>query len=197
MEFGVGDTWNEVLDELLHTGTHSPSLPGKTDVVELSLAAKNSITVFHPHMDEAIEVAQNLDNTLKYATFKVIKSTTTTESESNPTSTSKRNAFSVLMSSATELSKFAKHKDATGQKFTGDALQGMVFVKLQLACNTHIEFAYYATGFATRKDVCCHCAVDGVQRDANLLKQYRVVLPVCADCLLAGKDSVKRNPIKN
>ncbi|XP_033749002.1 uncharacterized protein LOC117333692 [Pecten maximus] len=118
MEFGVGDTWNEVLDELLHTGTHSPSLPGKTDVVELSLAAKNSITVFHPHMDEAIEVAQNLDNTLKYATFKVIKSTTTTESESNPTSTSKRNAFSVLMSSATELSKFAKHKDATGQKFT-------------------------------------------------------------------------------
>lgn len=78
----------------------------------------------------------------------------------------------------------------------GDALQGLVFVRLQLSCNSHIEFPYYSAN-NTRKDMCCHCAAEGVQKDQELMKTFRVVLPVCVQCHAAGKETPKRNPIKN
>ncbi|XP_071122564.1 uncharacterized protein [Mytilus edulis] len=91
-----------------------------------------------------------------------------------------------------------KHDYTCGALITpdGDALQGLVFVRLQLSCNSNIEFPYYAAN-NTRKDICCHCAAEGVQKDQELMKTFRVVLPVCVQCHAAGKETPKRNPIKN
>ena len=79
---------------------------------------------------------------------------------------------------------------------TGDALQGIVFVRLQLNCGMPIEFTYYSSSAITRKDLCCHCATEGIERDQEVLKQYKVVLPVCELCKSAGKGIPKRGPLK-
>lgn len=79
---------------------------------------------------------------------------------------------------------------------TGDALQGLVFVRLQLNCVMPIEYTYYSSTAVTRKDVCCHSAVEGVDRDKELLKQFKIVLPVCEGCKTGGKPIPRRNPLK-
>ena len=47
-----------------------------------------------------------------------------------------------------------------------------------------------------RKDKCCHCAVDKTKRDKDLLKIFRVFLPICAECKEKGLLVMKRNPFK-
>lgn len=79
--------------------------------------------------------------------------------------------------------------------FTGDHLQGSVFVRLQLACESPIQFSYY-TSKVGRTDVCCHCGGVNAEQDKELLKQYRTVLPICKSRTCVAKGALKRCPIK-
>ena len=75
-----------------------------------------------------------------------------------------------------------------------DKLHGKLFVLLQLACKSPIEWAYYASSIG-KQDTCCHCGKKGAKKDEDLLKKYKIVLPSCNNCL--HKKSLKRNPIKS
>lgn len=79
--------------------------------------------------------------------------------------------------------------------FIGDVLHGIVLVRLQLCCSSPVEWAYYAAT-NTRKDICCYCAEENTERDKELLKEYRVVLPICAQCRGSGQPTLKRLPLK-
>lgn len=79
--------------------------------------------------------------------------------------------------------------------FAGDVLHGKVFVRLQLSCSSHIEFAFYASNIG-RVDLCAHCASPETNKDQELLKKFKVVLPVCGECIKRKKDIPKRNPKK-
>ncbi|WAR00571.1 hypothetical protein MAR_024943 [Mya arenaria] len=70
----------------------------------------------------------------------------------------------------------------------GSLITPEVFVRLQLSCISPIEFAYYASSSTTKKDICCHCAADNSERDADLLTKFRVVLPICNACRNDGKE---------
>ena len=59
---------------------------------------------------------------------------------------------------------------------SGDHLQGVVFVRLQLSCNSPVEVAYYSASHITRQDICCYCAAtEDAERDQESLKTHRVV----------------------
>ncbi|XP_050406044.2 uncharacterized protein LOC126821627 [Patella vulgata] len=75
----------------------------------------------------------------------------------------------------------------------GHALQGVIFCRLQLSCISNIEFPYYSSGIG-RSDLCCHCAKEGAERDKALCNSYKIVLPVCKECLESGKQTPKRQP---
>lgn len=62
----------------------------------------------------------------------------------------------------------------------GDILQGKVFVRLQMSCQSPIEFPYYSSTVG-RVDVCAHCTLPS-EKSQEMLKKYKVVLPVCAQC---------------
>lgn len=79
--------------------------------------------------------------------------------------------------------------------FAGDVLHGKVFVRLQLSCSSHIEFAFYASNIG-RVDLCAYCASPETNKDQELLKKFKVVLPVCGECIQRKKDIPKRNPKK-
>jgi hypothetical protein len=65
-------------------------------------------------------------------------------------------------------------------------------------CNSPIEFAYYATNnpLPVDRTICCYCTAPQAERDKELLKKFRVVLPMCIRCKTSGKESIKRNPLK-
>ena len=77
--------------------------------------------------------------------------------------------------------------------FLGDDLHGIVFVRLQLCCTSPIEFTYYSSSLGNQS-VCSYCAMEGAEKDQVLLKSYKVVLPICAECKQT-KDVMKRNPL--
>ena len=80
---------------------------------------------------------------------------------------------------------------------SGDHLQGVVFVWLQLSCNSPVEVAYYSASHITRQDICCYCAAtEDAERDQESLKTHRVVLPICKSCKHADKPVIKRLPRK-
>ena len=80
--------------------------------------------------------------------------------------------------------------------FTGQPLFGEVFVRLQLSCQKPIEFAYYASAIG-RKGKCCYCGADGGEKEKDLLKKHKVVLPRCKECEEKRKPVLKRNPLPN
>ncbi|CAC5408779.1 unnamed protein product [Mytilus coruscus] len=79
----------------------------------------------------------------------------------------------------------------------GDILQGVICVRMQLDCRSHIEFPYYAdtNTVNVNKNICCHCGEAG-EKDRDLLKKFKVVLPICRGCQDLGKEAMKRSPIK-
>lgn len=56
--------------------------------------------------------------------------------------------------------------------FAGDVLHGKVFVRLQLSCSSHIEFAFYASNIG-RVDLCAHCASPETNKDQEQLKKIK------------------------
>ncbi|CAC5366714.1 unnamed protein product [Mytilus coruscus] len=77
----------------------------------------------------------------------------------------------------------------------GDVLHGKVFVRLQMACTTHIEFSYYGSSVG-RVDICAQCASPDTTKDPELLKKFKIVLPVCKACVHGNKEVPKTNPKK-
>ena len=76
------------------------------------------------------------------------------------------------------------------------SLSGQVFTRLELSCQSPLEWAYYgATKTAVRKDACCHCGKVDATVDKELLKCYKTVLPICTSCLNAGKEPLKKTLI--
>jgi hypothetical protein len=47
---------------------------------------------------------------------------------------------------------------------SGHILQGKVFIKVQINCQSPIEWAYYASSIG-KPNVCCYCAAEGIQQD--------------------------------
>ena len=72
----------------------------------------------------------------------------------------------------------------------GDALDGIVTVRLQMLCETHVEFANYASSL-WRQDVCAHCGAVGAEKSQDYCQQFRVVLPVCSHCISLNKEIPK------
>jgi len=68
----------------------------------------------------------------------------------------------------------------------GDALNSVVAVRLQMSCQMHVEFAYYASSRG-RQDVCAYCGVVGAEKNQEFCKPFLIVIPVCADCLILNK----------
>ena len=41
------------------------------------------------------------------------------------------------------------------------------FIKIQINCQSPIEWAYYASGIG-KPDLCCYCSAEGIQQDNDL-----------------------------
>ena len=61
-----------------------------------------------------------------------------------------------------------------------------MFVRLQLSCQSPVEFPYYASGIR-QPDICAHRAAPDYQQDKELLKRFRVILPVYNLCIVSKK----------
>ncbi|XP_076111455.1 uncharacterized protein LOC143079761 [Mytilus galloprovincialis] len=92
-------------------------------------------------------------------------------------------------------SKVPSKLDETAPRFTGDVIHGKAFVRLQMSCTTHIEFAYYGSSVG-RLDLCAQCVSPDTTKDPELLKKFKIVLPVCKACIDRKKEIPKRNPKK-
>jgi hypothetical protein len=75
----------------------------------------------------------------------------------------------------------------------GHALHKTVLTRTPLSCADHVEIPYYSTGYG-RADICCHCAIEDVTLDDSLLKKFKTVLPMCADCSRRGCAVVCQRP---
>jgi hypothetical protein len=45
------------------------------------------------------------------------------------------------------------------------------FIKVQINCQSPIEWPYYASSIG-KPDLCCYCAAEGIQQDNDLMKKY-------------------------
>ena len=53
--------------------------------------------------------------------------------------------------------------------------------------------SYYSTSANIgRKNICCHCGIEGAEQDREAAEQYRTVIPFCAGCKASGKEIIKR-----
>ena len=68
-----------------------------------------------------------------------------------------------------------------------------VFVRLSLTCASQIEVPYYSSRVGM-PETCVHCGQTGGSRPQDLVRQFKVVLPVCKDCLEKGKKHITRLP---
>lgn len=118
-----------------------------------------------------------------------------TSTEKEASSSNIVNTFDKMVGASQAVNKLSKRKEEAINKFTGDALEGVVNVRLQIDCNTHVEFPYYASTLA-QPDICAFCAAVGATKDQDAIKTHHIVLPVCRDCVIIGKLPPKRNPIK-
>ncbi|VDI28053.1 Hypothetical predicted protein [Mytilus galloprovincialis] len=73
----------------------------------------------------------------------------------------------------------------------GDVLHGKAFERLQMSCTTHIEFAYYGSSVG-RLYLCVQCPSPDTTTDPELLKKFKIVLPVCKACI-DRKKQIQRN----
>ena len=75
-------------------------------------------------------------------------------------------------------------------------MHGTVFVLLQLSCQKSIEFPYHDASSLGQKDKFCHCATEKAARDKDLLKKFKIVLPICTEYEEKGLTVMKRSPFK-
>ena len=76
-------------------------------------------------------------------------------------------------------------------------LSGSVFNRLEMQCDTSVEWAYYnATKVSIQKDLCVYCAQPGAAIDQNLKKIYKSVLPLSEKCKANGKSTLKHSGLQ-
>ena len=76
------------------------------------------------------------------------------------------------------------------------SLSGTVFTRLEVTCNSPVEWAYYGTQMkGVKKDIRAYCVKDGTEIDAELKKCFKTVLPVCGLCKDLKKPLPKRGPL--
>ncbi|VDI59042.1 Hypothetical predicted protein, partial [Mytilus galloprovincialis] len=63
-----------------------------------------------------------------------------------------------------------KQKQGIEYKVLGDALEGTVTVRLQITCETPVEYSFYASTLG-RQNICAHCGASGAQKDQDLCKR--------------------------
>ncbi|CAG2249105.1 unnamed protein product [Mytilus edulis] len=196
-EYEDQETWNDVLHDVLE-GENFPFHKTDTITTCVSDKLTGTAT-FKPDMEEPIRIVKEFDRTLKYVTFTINrdKDVGLTNPDSRKTTSTTQSAFTVMMNSCNS-KKDPKHKDIKAANFTGsdehdvescmllikelrmimrstvykghgDVLHGKVFVRLQLSCSSHIEFAFYASNIG-RVDLCAHCASPETNKDQELLK---------------------------
>ena len=105
-------SWEDVLRDL---SQELEDPPHKTEEITISLTSKSQGEVFHPDLLECIGTAQSFDPSLKYVTF-TLSSTGPVDENNNSSAV---DAFSVLMTSASELSKKPLLKATDGPRYTG------------------------------------------------------------------------------
>ncbi len=71
-------------------------------------------------------------------------------------------------------------------------LRIQVFVRIAMNCGDPIEVSYYSGKDIGRPDVCCYCGEEGAERDQELVKKYKTVLPMCKTCGEHKQPIVKR-----
>lgn len=100
--FNSKKTWNDVFDEVA-----DPDEIGmrKTDEVVVNVSDKSGLQTFEPDMSESIEVVQEFDNKLKFATFTVNRYNLESdeEQEENNNVNKEKSYLDVLMSNARHL----------------------------------------------------------------------------------------------
>ncbi|XP_052071153.1 uncharacterized protein LOC127709592 [Mytilus californianus] len=102
-----------------------------------------------------MNLALDFNKDFKFLKFCIDIDGTSTEKEAY--SSNIVNTFDKMMGA---VNKLPKRKEEAINKFTGDALEGVVNVRLQIDCNTHVEFPYYASTLA-QPDICAFCAAVG------------------------------------
>lgn len=68
-----------------------------------------------------------------------------------------------------------------------------VMCRVNLNCNSHIELAYYGSGFG-QLDICSVCAEPEAETNVELKKQYKTVLPLCRSCASKGIEPFVQRP---
>ncbi|XP_076079853.1 uncharacterized protein LOC143049956 [Mytilus galloprovincialis] len=134
----------------------------------------NSVT-FEPDFAEEIRVVHDFDKRLKDVQSDIIRDAPpSNDKNNNQTNSNAQNAFDVLMRKANTQanSKVPSKLDETAQRFTGDVLHGKAFVRLQMSCTTHIEFAYYCSSVG-KLDLCAQCVSPDTTKDPELLKKFK------------------------
>ena len=120
--FNNKHTWNDVFDDVLDPEEFDMR---KTDQVFVTVSDKSGVETYEPDMGEPIQVVQEFDSRLKYATFTVNR-TDDSDDENNNTvqeaaRPAKKNVFKVMMGNAREINctknpvKFDEH----APRFTG------------------------------------------------------------------------------
>ena len=67
-------------------------------------------------------------------------------------------------------------------------IDGHVFTRLAMHCNTPIKWAYYgAVKISLPKDLCSHCGNSSLKVDTEQKKLFKSVLPICDACRAQGK----------
>ena len=91
-----------------------------------------------------------------------------------------------------------KYDFVCGCSITPDVsfLSGTVFTRLELSCQSPLEWPYFAaTKVSVRKDICAYCCRKGVSPDAKTKKKFKTVLPICLPCKAMGRKELKRGPL--
>ncbi|XP_071161424.1 uncharacterized protein [Mytilus edulis] len=185
------DICEDVIDDLELTEEEEDALDRKH--IRVSISEKSGSTeIFSPHYSDDMKLALDFNKNFKFLKFCIDIDETSTETEAS--SSNVVNTFDKMMRASQAVNKLPRRKEAIN-KFTGDALEGVVNVRLQIDCNTHVEFPYYASTLA-QPDICAFCAAVGATKNQDAIKTHRIVLPVCRDCVVIGKLPPKRNPIK-
>ena len=116
--FNSSDTWNDILYELLN---ETDSNIDKCDTVEISVSKSlNGGELFHPDCEEEIHILYEFNKNLKYVNFIITKEfcpESRTEIDNGACSSSKENAFEIMMSSTQKIEKQPRPKE--GLRLTG------------------------------------------------------------------------------
>ncbi|XP_071155708.1 uncharacterized protein [Mytilus edulis] len=81
------------------------------------------------------------------------------------------NTFDKMMGASQAVNKLSKGKEEAINKLTGDAVEGVLNVHLQIDCDEHMLNSCIMTTVA-QPDICAFCAAVGATKTVSLLENY-------------------------